>query len=89
MIAVCDDDFHDSDFAKSPKWRRFRRVDSIDRPGIPEPEFLNLIVKCDACTLVTTRAVFDHHDCSTEEIYETDPEIYDGDTEIHLTDEES
>jgi hypothetical protein len=56
-------------------------VDSLDRPGLPEPELLNLLVKCNACTLVTTRAVFDHHDCNAEEIYETDPDISEGESE--------
>jgi hypothetical protein len=64
-------------------------VDSIDRPGLPEPEFLKLIVKCDVCTLVTTRTVFDLHECNMEDVYETDPEIYEGDTDAYLTDEDS
>jgi hypothetical protein len=64
-------------------------VDSLDRPGVPEAEFIKLVVKCDACTLVTTRQVFDLHPCNTEEIVETDLEIlYETDTEICLTDDD-
>ena len=44
-------------------WRKFNKLDRLDRPGLTEKEFLGLFVKCDACELITSHLVFDQHQC--------------------------
>jgi hypothetical protein len=44
-------------------WRRFNKLDSLQRPGVSEREFYGLFAKCDACSLVMTRQVFLDHCC--------------------------
>jgi hypothetical protein len=44
-------------------WRRFARLDKLDRPGLSEVEFFGLFASCDACGLVMTRQVFPVHYC--------------------------
>jgi len=45
-------------------WRKFIKLDSLDRPGLTEAEFFGLFVKCDACKLIMTHQVFSVHYCS-------------------------
>ena len=45
-------------------WRKFTKLEAIDRPGLTEVEFIGLFVKCNRCKLITTRPVFTHHYCS-------------------------
>ena len=45
-------------------WRRFTKLESMDRPGLTEVEFFGLFVKCDICALITTHEVFTYHHCS-------------------------
>ena len=44
-------------------WRRFNKLDTLERPGISEREFFGLFAKCDACNLVMTRLAFPDHCC--------------------------
>jgi hypothetical protein len=53
----------DVDLGYRTDWRKFTKLDCMDRPGLTEVEFLGLFVKCDACELITTRLMFDQHHC--------------------------
>lgn len=44
-------------------WRRFNKLDRLERPGLTEVEFFGLFAKCEACGLVMTRPVFPEHYC--------------------------
>ncbi|KAM6490167.1 hypothetical protein JOM56_014361 [Amanita muscaria] len=51
------------DLSVRTDWRRFVKLDCMDRPGLTEEEFLGLFVKCDACALITTHLMFHKHHC--------------------------
>ena len=51
------------DLGYETDWRRFNKLDSLQRPGLSEREFYGLFAKCDACNLVMTRLVFPNHCC--------------------------
>jgi len=51
------------DLGYETDWRRFRKLETMERPGVSEREFYGLFAKCDACNLVMTRQVFSHHCC--------------------------
>jgi hypothetical protein len=53
----------DVDLRYRTDWRKFVKLDCMDRPGLTEVEFLGLFVKCDACELITTHMMFDQHYC--------------------------
>jgi hypothetical protein len=42
-------------------WRKFNKLDWLERPELSEQEFYGLFTKCEACGLVMTRQVFLHH----------------------------
>jgi hypothetical protein len=65
----------DVDLGYQTDWRKFTKLESMDRPGLTEIEFLGLFVKCDACMLITTRQMFGHHHCDPRE--EDDGELTD------------
>jgi hypothetical protein len=44
-------------------WRRFNKLDHLERPGVSEREFYGLFAKCEACSLVMVRLVFPNHYC--------------------------
>ncbi|KAM6490847.1 hypothetical protein JOM56_013716 [Amanita muscaria] len=54
------------DLSVRTDWRRFVKLDSMDRPGLTEEEFLGLFVKCDACALITTHLMFHKHHCGPQ-----------------------
>jgi hypothetical protein len=66
-----------SDLGNDTDWRRFIKLDTLDRPGVSEEEFYGLFAKCDACSLVMTRQVFPDHYCRRL-----------GDDGLELTDED-
>jgi hypothetical protein len=51
------------DLGYETDWRRFSKLDTLERPGVSEKEFYGLFAKCDACNLVMTRQVFPDHCC--------------------------
>lgn len=51
------------DLGYETDWRRFNKLDTLERPGVSEREFYGLFTKCDACNLVMTRQVFPNHCC--------------------------
>jgi hypothetical protein len=51
------------DLGYETDWRRFNKLDRLERPGVSEREFYGLFAKCDACNLVMTRLVFRNHCC--------------------------
>ena len=51
------------DLGYETDWRRFNKLDRLERPGVGEREFYGLFAKCDACNLVMTRLVFPDHCC--------------------------
>ena len=51
------------DLGYETDWRRFNKLDRLERPGVSEREFYGLFAKCDACNLVMTRLVFPDHCC--------------------------
>jgi hypothetical protein len=51
------------DLGYQTDWRKFSKLESMDRPGLTEVEFFGLFVKCDTCMLVTTRQAFSSHHC--------------------------
>lgn len=63
------------DLGYQTDWRKFSKLESMDRPGLTEVEFFGLFVKCDACMLVTTRQAFSSHHCSLQ--VEDDSELTD------------
>jgi hypothetical protein len=56
-------EFERVDLSVRTDWRRFVKLDCMDRPGLTEEEFLGLFVKCDACALITTHLMFHKHWC--------------------------
>ena len=52
------------DLSRRTDWRKFVKLDCMDRPGLTEDEFLGLFVKCDACALITTHVMFRSHHCN-------------------------
>ena len=65
------------DLGYETDWRRFNKLDRLERPGLTEVEFFGLFAKCDACGLVMTRQVFPVHYCRRL-----------GEDGLELTDEE-
>ena len=55
------------DLGYETDWRKFSKLESMDRPGLTEVEFFGLFVKCDVCMLITTRQAFSNHCCPQEE----------------------
>lgn len=51
------------DLGYETDWRRFNKLDRLERPGVSERDFYGLFAKCDACSLVMTRQVFPNHCC--------------------------
>jgi hypothetical protein len=51
------------DLGYETDWRRFNKLDRLERPGVSERDFYGLFSKCDACNLVMTRLVFPNHCC--------------------------
>ena len=51
------------DLGYETDWRRFNKLDHLERPGLTELEFFGLFAKCEACGLVMTREVFSVHYC--------------------------
>ena len=51
------------DLGYETDWRRFNKLDTLQRPGVSEREFYGLFAKCDVCNLVMTRLVFPNHCC--------------------------
>ena len=51
------------DLGYETDWRRFNKLDTLQRPGVSEKEFYGLFAKCDACNLVMARLVFPDHCC--------------------------
>lgn len=51
------------DLGYETDWRRFNKLDTMERPGVSEREFYGLFAKCDACNLVMTRIAFPDHCC--------------------------
>jgi hypothetical protein len=51
------------DLGYATDWRKFIKLDRLDRPGITEVEFFGLFAKCEVCALVMTRQVFPAHYC--------------------------
>jgi hypothetical protein len=45
-------------------------LDSAVNPGLTMAELLNLLMRCDHCGLVTTRCVFQSHECVMENAHE-------------------
>jgi hypothetical protein len=43
----------------------FAKLDSLERPGISEGDFMKLFVKCD-CGYVVTHRSFRFHECANE-----------------------
>jgi hypothetical protein len=54
------------DLGYQTDWRKFSKLESMDRPGLTEVEFFGLFVKCDTCMLVTTRQAFSSHRCDRQ-----------------------
>jgi hypothetical protein len=55
-------------------WRKFVKLDAMDRPGLTEVKFFGLFAKCDACKLVMTRQMFSYHHCSPHAVDDSDQE---------------
>ena len=51
------------DLGYETDWRRFNKLDHLERLGLTEVEFFGLFAKCEACKLVMTREVFPMHYC--------------------------
>ena len=51
------------DLGYETDWRRFNKLDTLQRPGVSEREFYGLFAKCDTCNLVMTRLAFPNHCC--------------------------
>ena len=56
-------DLRDPPIPARTDWRKFNKLDRLDRPRLTEKEFLGLFVRCDACELITSHLVFDQHQC--------------------------
>jgi hypothetical protein len=55
------------DLGYQTDWRKFTKLESMDRPGLTEVEFFGPFAKCEACMLITTRQAFLNHYCSPQE----------------------
>jgi hypothetical protein len=55
------------DLGYQTNWRKFMKLESMDRPGLTEVEFFSLFVKCDMGMLITMRQVFGNHHCNLQE----------------------
>lgn len=42
------------------------KLDASTRPGLPRTEFMAVITQCAECGLITTRRVFEKHECARE-----------------------
>lgn len=51
------------DLGYETDWRRFNKLDTMERPGVSEREFYGLFAKCDVCNLIMTRLAFPNHFC--------------------------
>jgi hypothetical protein len=58
-------EFNGRDLSRRTDWRRFVKLDCMDRPGLTEEEFWGLFVKCDVCGLITTHLMFRSHFCDS------------------------
>jgi hypothetical protein len=56
-------DLEGKDLSRRTDWRKFVKLDCMDRPGVTKDEFRGLFVKCDACELITTHLMFRNHHC--------------------------
>jgi hypothetical protein len=52
------------DLGYETDWRKFSKLESMDRPGLTEVEFFGLFAKCEVCLLITMRQAFHSHHCS-------------------------
>jgi hypothetical protein len=68
------------DLGYETDWRRFNKLDTLERPGVSEKEFYGLFAKCDACSLVMTRQAFPDHSCRS--LGEDGLELTDVDEEL-------
>jgi hypothetical protein len=66
-----------ADLGYETDWRKFTKLDCLDRPGLSELDFFGLFAKCEACELIMTRLVFPVHYCRRL-----------GEDSLELTDEE-
>lgn len=51
------------DLGYETDWRRFNKLDRLERPGVSEKDFYGLFAKCEACSLIMTRQAFPDHCC--------------------------
>ena len=67
------------DLGYETDWHKFSKLESMDRPGLMEVEFLGLFAKCERCLLVTMCQAFRSHHCSLprEDESEDDSELTD------------
>jgi hypothetical protein len=61
------------DMGYQTDWRKFSKLDCMDRPGLTEVQFFGLFAKCDACKLIITRQMFAYHYCSPHAVDDSDP----------------
>ncbi|KAF8220096.1 hypothetical protein L208DRAFT_1335787, partial [Tricholoma matsutake] len=54
------------DLGYETDWRKFLKLDSMDRPGLTEVEFFGLFAKCEVCLLIMMRQAFHSHYCSLQ-----------------------
>ena len=66
--------FDGVDLSHRTDWRKFVKLDCMDRPGLTEDKFLGLFIKCDACALITTHLMFYCHHCNPDDLDLTDQE---------------
>ena len=60
------------DLGYETDWRKFLKLESMDRPGLTEVEFFSLFAKCEVCLLITTCQAFRSHHCSLPRDNESD-----------------
>ena len=46
------------DLGHQTNWRKFVKLDAMDRAGLTEVDFFGLFVKCGGCKLIMTHQVF-------------------------------
>ena len=49
------------DLGYETNWRKFSKLESMDRPGLTEVEFFSLFAKCKVCLLIMTHQAFHSH----------------------------
>ncbi|KAF8310138.1 hypothetical protein F5887DRAFT_931233 [Amanita rubescens] len=54
----------EANLSRRTDWRKMQKLDSLDRPGLTEEQFMGLFVQCDACGLITMHQIFDDHESS-------------------------